>query len=154
MGAPCGGIHPTALIGAPPEHRGFREPVNGDAFSSEGYCGVSIDEPTLIEGFVTVDAGCEQPTTVGARSWLMKHVHIGHDAVIGEGCEITPHTSVGGHVELGDGVRVGQGAVFRPFVKVGEGARIGAGAVVVKDVPANEVWVGNPAGPMRTKSAA
>ena len=77
-----------------------------------------------------------------------------HDAVIGEDCEIAPHTSVGGHVELGDGVRVGQGAVFRPFVKVGEGARIGAGAVVVRDVPANEVWVGKPAGPMRTKSAA
>ncbi|KKQ25807.1 MAG: Transferase hexapeptide repeat containing protein [Candidatus Woesebacteria bacterium GW2011_GWA1_37_8] len=30
-------------------------------------------------------------------------------------------------------------------VTIGENALIGAGAVVTKDVPANEIWVGNPA---------
>lgn len=34
--------------------------------------------------------------------------------------------------------------VVKP-VKIGEHAIIGAGSVVTKDVPANEVWAGNPA---------
>jgi acetyltransferase-like isoleucine patch superfamily enzyme len=91
-----------------------------------------------------VDAGLKAATRLG-KCWLMKGVHIGHDAVIGDGCELAPHCSVGGHVTLGRNVRVGQGALFKPFVTVGDGARIGMGAVVICDVPAGETWAGNPA---------
>ena len=34
--------------------------------------------------------------------------------------------------------------VVKP-VTIGENAIIGAGSVVTKDIPANEVWAGNPA---------
>jgi UDP-N-acetylglucosamine acyltransferase len=140
------GIHETALIGAPPEHRDWRpgDPVHPP----------EIDPTARIEAFVTVDAGLHAPTRVGAGVWLMKKVHIGHDAVIGDGCEIAPLTSVGGHAELGRNVRVGQGATFKPFVKVGDGARIGMGAVVIKDVPPGEVWAGSPARPLHKASSA
>ena len=37
------------------------------------------------------------------------------------------------------------------FVQVGDDARIGMGAVVVTDVPAGEVWAGNPARPIRQR---
>lgn len=130
-------IHYLAVIGDPPEHRDHR--FTGD------HVGVDIHPSATVEALVTVDAGVFRPTKIGARSWLMKKVHVGHDAVIGDDCEIAPLTSVGGEVELGDGVRVGQGATFKPRVKVGDGARIGMGAVVTKDVPAGETWVGNPA---------
>lgn len=103
-----------------------------------------------IGAYVTVDAGFGKPTWIG-NSWLMKHVHVGHDAMIGDGVEIAPHTSVGGYAILRDGVKVGQGAVFKPKVIVSENAVIGAGAVVTKDVPANEVWVGNPARKLRDR---
>jgi acetyltransferase-like isoleucine patch superfamily enzyme len=56
-----------------------------------------------------------------------------------------PETVVCGHAELGQRVRCGVNASILPFRKVGDGARIGAGAVVTKDVPAGEVWAGNPA---------
>lgn len=130
-------IHPWALVGQPPESRDYRHVTEG--FTPE------IAATATLEAFVTVDAGVERPTSVGDRSWLMKKVHVGHDAVIGDNVEIAPLTSVGGYVEIGDGVKVGQGAVFKPRVKVGDGAVIGAGAVVVKDVPAGETWAGNPA---------
>ncbi len=47
------------------------------------------------------------------------------------------------------GARIGGGATILAGVTIGEQAMIGAGAVVTKDVPAKEVWVGNPARKLR-----
>jgi galactoside O-acetyltransferase len=46
---------------------------------------------------------------------------------------------------------VGANAVVMPGVTIGEGAVVGAGAVVTKDVPAWEVWAGNPARKIRDR---
>lgn len=43
------------------------------------------------------------------------------------------------------GASIGANATIIAGVTIGEGAMIGAGSVVTKDVPAGEVWVGNPA---------
>jgi acetyltransferase-like isoleucine patch superfamily enzyme len=40
---------------------------------------------------------------------------------------------------------IGAASVILGGVTIGENALIGAGSVVTKDVPANELWVGNPA---------
>jgi acyl-[acyl carrier protein]--UDP-N-acetylglucosamine O-acyltransferase len=125
------------VIGSPPEHREWHE---GDP-----HFGVAVDESALLSAFVTVDAGFLAPTRIGARSFLMAHVHVGHDCVVGADCELAAGAVLAGHVELGDGVRIGVGACVRPFIKIGDGARIGAGAAVVCDVPAGEVWAGVPA---------
>ena len=47
------------------------------------------------------------------------------------------------------GASIGAGAVILPGLTIGEGAMIGAGSVVTKDVPAGELWIGNPARFMR-----
>ena len=140
-----GGIHHTVHIGGPPEHRDWKP---GDPALTP-----DIHSTARIEAFVTVDAGMKDPTHVGAHTWLMKHVHVGHDAWIGDNCELAPGTVICGHVRIGHSVRIGVNACVRPFITVGDGARIGAGAVVVKDVPPGEVWVGNPARALRKESA-
>lgn len=132
-----GGIHHSAYIGGPPEHRDWKP---GDHL-----CEPVIAPSARIEAFVTIDAGMNAGTYVGARSWLMKKVHIGHDAVVGEDCELAPGTVIGGHAELGDRVRCGVNATVLPYVWIGCDVRIGAGAVVTKDVPEGVVVVGNPA---------
>ena len=43
------------------------------------------------------------------------------------------------------GATIGAGSTILPGITIGEGAMIGAGSVVTKNVPANELWVGNPA---------
>ena len=43
------------------------------------------------------------------------------------------------------GATIGAGATLLPGITIGENAMIGAGSVVTKDVPAGEIWVGNPA---------
>jgi len=134
----CGPIiHPTAVIGDPPEHRDHH-------LSDPGHTPV-IGHGTRINSYVTVDAGTARPTRIGNGCLAMSKVHIAHDCLVGDGCEIASGAVLGGWVELGENVKVGLNATIRPRIKVGAGARIGAGAVVVKDVPAGETWVGNPA---------
>lgn len=43
------------------------------------------------------------------------------------------------------GASIGAGSTVLCGVTIGENAMIGIGSVVTKDVPAGEVWVGNPA---------
>jgi len=43
------------------------------------------------------------------------------------------------------GASIGAGSTILPGLTIGEYALIGAGSVVTKNVPAGEIWVGNPA---------
>ena len=43
------------------------------------------------------------------------------------------------------GASIGAGSVILPGITIGEGSMIGAGSVVTKNIPAGELWKGNPA---------
>lgn len=43
------------------------------------------------------------------------------------------------------GASIGANATILGGITIGENTLIGAGSVVTKDIPANEIWVGNPA---------
>ena len=135
-----GVIDQSAAIGHAPESRDWTP--DDPFFLPEFGRGVRI------EAFVSVDSGEKWPTRVGARTWLMKHVHVGHDAVVGEDCELTPGVVIGGYARIGDRVHVGINACVLPFVTVGDDVVIGAGAVVTKDFTDGEILVGNPARPI------
>lgn len=140
------GVHPLASVGGPPEHRDWM--VGDQALQP------AVHETALVHAFCTVDAGVtgvdprgreRQPTTIGERTFLQARVHVGHNAVIGADCEICAGTVICGDVLVGDGVKIGGNSWVKPLVELGEGAIIGGGSVVTKDVPAHEVWAGNPA---------
>jgi len=48
-------------------------------------------------------------------------------------------------LEIGQDVFIGDGAIILAVSSIGDGAVIGAGSVVTHNVPAYEVWAGNPA---------
>jgi acetyltransferase-like isoleucine patch superfamily enzyme len=131
------GRHHSARVGGAPEHRSWRK-------------GQRVLEPFIhptarISAFCSVDGGMYVATKIGARSWMLQHSHVGHDAIVGMDVEICTGAVIGGHCILLDGCKIGLNATVLPKVRIGRGARVGAGAVVTKNVPDGEVWAGNPA---------
>lgn len=47
------------------------------------------------------------------------------------------------------GASIGANAVILPGITIGERAIVGAGSVVTRDIPSDEIWVGNPASFLR-----
>lgn len=50
-----------------------------------------------------------------------------------------------GTIEIGKRVFIGIGTIIANSVTIGDEAIIGAGSIVTKDIPAGEIWAGNPA---------
>lgn len=70
---------------------------------------------------------------------------IGHDAMIGAFCTLSPGVHVSGGVALGRGCFVGSGAVFLENVHVHDATIIGAGATVTRTLDQSGTYVGIPA---------
>lgn len=51
----------------------------------------------------------------------------------------------GGRPTIGNNVTIAAGAIIVGNIHIGDNSIIGAGALVMKDVPSNSVYVGNPA---------
>jgi len=111
---------------------------------------VEIGDNNVISELVTI----QRPhglaaTKIGNSNIIMAHSHIGHDAVIGNGCEISTGSIIGGYAEVKDTAKIKLGVTVRNRKIINEGAVVGMGAVVVKDVTAHSVVVGNPAKPIQ-----
>lgn len=78
---------------------------------------------------------------------LGKRVFIGPNVVFTDDphpLNPSPRIHFGGAIVEDEAV-IGANVTILPHVRIGKRAMVGAGSVVTKDVPPNEVWVGNPA---------
>jgi acetyltransferase-like isoleucine patch superfamily enzyme len=89
---------------------------------------------------------------LGAYTFVPKGVTIGNNVFIGPRVGFTNDKypkAVGEwkvrETIVEDDVSIGSGSTIVCGVKLGKDCKIGAGSVVTKDVPAGEVWFGNPA---------
>lgn len=71
-----------------------------------------------------------------------------HECSIGNFVHIGPGAVILGNVTVKEQSFVGANSVIKQGVTIGKCSIIGAGSVVLKDVPAGEVWAGNPAKPL------
>jgi len=125
--------------------------------------GCTIGDGTRLGTFVEIQKGA----TVGRNCKISSHTFVCEGVAIGDGVfvghgvmftnTILPRaTNETGSLQteadwemvrttVEDRVSIGSGSVILCGITLGQDAVIGAGAVVTKNVPAGEVWVGNPA---------
>lgn len=132
-------IHPTAIIypgvkigtgntigayciiGSPAEWKG-----------KEGEGNVIIGNNNVITGLVTIDSGVNNPTQIGDNCYLMKHSHVGHDAIICDNVTISCGVKIGGHSIIAQNCNIGLNAVIHQKLTIPEGCMIGASSFVGK----------------------
>jgi UDP-N-acetylglucosamine acyltransferase len=131
-------IGPYCVIGAPAEHKAYWDKPLGK---------VKIGDNCVLTGFVTIDAGTEDVTTLAQGVWMLKHSHVGHDCQIGEGVTISCGAKVGGHTIVGAKCNIGLNAVIHQKQKIAPGCMIGMGAVITKKLLTTHAtkYAGNPA---------
>lgn len=97
---------------------------------------------------LTIDVQMGDFNIVNIRSYLA------HGVRVGSWNNINPDVRINGNVVVGDGSLLGAGATFRQGVRVGNNSIVGMGAVVIKDIPSDGVWVGNPAKPIQRQTSS
>jgi acetyltransferase-like isoleucine patch superfamily enzyme len=133
--------------------------------------GCTIGDETKIGAFVEV----QKKAYIGKNCKISSHTFICEGVTIGDSCFVG-HSVVfindkspqavnkDGSLEsekewmarfvethVGKNVTIGSNATIMGGIQIGDGAMIGAGSVVTKNVPAGEVWVGNPAKLLRQR---
>ena len=125
--------------------------------------GCVIGDGSRIGTFVEIQKG----VTIGQRCKISSHtficegvtiedgVFVGHNvtfindlypkAVNADGSPQTAADWAVVPIRVGQGASVGSGSTVLCGVTIGAGALVGAGSVVTRNVPAGEVWAGNPA---------
>jgi acetyltransferase EpsM len=123
----------------------FATLIHPSAILPRGYC--KIGYGVLISPL----AQLSPDTTIEDNCILLPNSFLGHDSTMKRFSHITANSVVGGNVILGKGAHVGTNATIRENVNIGEFAIIGSGSVVLKDVPSNSIFIGNPAKPLIKK---
>lgn len=109
---------------------------------------VAVWHGTTISPGNVIGDGCR----IHAGSFL-ELVTLGKNVFIGPGVVFTddphpvnpsPRIHFGG-ANVEDEAVIGGNVTILPHIRIGKHAIIGAGSVITKDIPAGEVWVGNPA---------
>ena len=111
---------------------------------------VIIQDAVTIGANSCVDRGMLGDTVIGEGTKIDNLCHIGHNTHIGRHVVMAAFAGISGSVIIGDNVQMGGRVGLVDHLTVGENAQIAAGAAVLNSVPADEVWGGMPAKPIKT----
>ncbi len=132
-----------------------------------------IPSSTNIWQFCVVLPGAQigENCNICSHCFIENDVHIGNNVTIKCGVQIWDGITIEDNVQVGanvsftndkypraknkdwkllrtkvcKGASIGAGSTILPGLTIGENALVGAGSVVTCDIPAGEVWAGNPA---------
>lgn len=133
-------IHPTAIIGdnvtlGKNNYIGayciIGAPAENKSLWGKTPDKVTIGDNNIITGLVTIDGGMDE-TVIGNGNFIMKHAHIGHDAVVGDDTIISCGAKIGGHAIIENFANIGLNATIHQRIIIPERCMIGASAFVGK----------------------
>lgn len=149
MGHDCM-IKSGAILGGP--GFGYESDENGNKFRFPQIGKLIIGDYVDIGSNTTIDRGSLSDTTIGNYTKISSNCLIAHNNKIGSNVTITGCVMMSGSNIIDDNVWIAPNSSIRGWIHIGENATVGMGAVVVKDIPAGETWVGNPARKMEKKN--
>jgi UDP-3-O-[3-hydroxymyristoyl] glucosamine N-acyltransferase len=124
---------------------GFEKQEDGSLLKFPQVGKLIIGDFVEIGANTCIDKGALSDTIIGNGTKINNLCHIAHNVQIGKNVIVTSHVSISGSSTIEDDVWIAPNASLRGHQIIGKGAVLGMGAVVVKDVPAGETWIGNPA---------
>lgn len=113
--------------------------------------GVILEDYVEIGPNTTIRKSAIDDTIIKRGSKIGALCNIGHNSIIGRNCILSCNVITSGSSELGNNVFMGVSSIIREGINVGNNSIIGQGSVVVKHVPDNQIWVGNPAKKLKDK---
>jgi sugar O-acyltransferase (sialic acid O-acetyltransferase NeuD family) len=157
--------HPAAVVSlclGSPRRPELRAAVATRLDLPPGRWATLVHPSALLQGRTSVGEGstvlagviATADVTIGAHCVLMPACVLTHDVVLGTGATLAAGVRLSGNVHVGAGAYLGSGVTVREGVHIGAGAVVGMGSVVLADVPAAEVWAGNPARRLRGPAGA
>jgi sugar O-acyltransferase (sialic acid O-acetyltransferase NeuD family) len=107
----------------------------------------NISDYTIIgQGSLVCRGACINPyARIGKGVIINTGAIIEHECIIADFAHIGPGSVLAGNVTVGSNSFVGANSVVKQGIRIGKNVTIGAGSVVLKDIPDNEIWIGNPA---------
>lgn len=96
-----------------------------------------IGDRNTIREFVTIHRGTGGGgalTRIGSDNWIMSHVHIAHDCIVGDQSILSHGVVIGGHVLVGDWAVLGGGSAVHQFCRIGKHSMVGGYSVITQDV--------------------
>lgn len=124
---------------------GFERDAEGNKFRFPQIGGLIIGDYVEVGANTCIDRGALSNTIIGDYTKINNLCHIAHNNIIGKNVTITGCVNVSGGNIIEDYVWIAPNSSLRGYIHLGKGCTLGMGAVATKDIPAGEVWVGNPA---------
>lgn len=138
------------------DNRIFSFAVVGEEPQDKKYAGeatrLRIGDRNTIREYCSIHRGTVQgegETVIGDDNWIMAHVHIAHDCIVGNHTIFANNASLAGHVEVEDFAILGGFTLVHQFCKLGAHSFTAMNTVLSKDLPTYMMASGNPA---RTRS--
>ncbi len=111
---------------------------------------VILENDVVIGALCTIDRGMLDDTILRRNARIDNHCHIAHNVDVGQSVIMAAFAGVSGSVKIGDGAQFGGRVGVADHLTIGKGARLAADAAIMRDVPADEMWAGSPAQPIRS----
>ena len=130
---------------------GYERDAEGNMFRFPQIGQLIMGDYVEVGANTCIDRGALADTIIGDYTKINNLCHIAHNNKIGKNVSITGCVNISGSNIIGDDAWIAPNSSIRGWVHIGDGATVGMGAVVVKDIPAKETWVGNPARKLEKK---
>lgn len=140
-------LHAGAVLGA--DGFGFRPGPDGEHIKNPQVGIVTVGDDVEIGANTTVDRARLEATTIGNGVKIDDQVHVAHNCSIGDHTAIAGHTSMAGGARVGSRVIVAGRVAINSLISIPDRTILGGCAVVIKEPPAGEYVLGNPAVPHR-----